>query len=62
MPHAHPTIEHFAPIFGTLGAVAKPDDPPGFTLERCFYGLSKRFFVAGWPARQPGGDTPRRSR
>jgi len=46
MPYAHPTIEHFAPIFVTLGAVAKPDDTPDFTIEGYFYGLSKRSFEA----------------
>ena len=28
MPFAHPTVEHFAPLFVTLGASAKPDDAP----------------------------------
>ena len=28
MPYAHPTVEHFAPLFVTLGAAAKPDDKP----------------------------------
>ena len=46
MPYAHPTIEHFAPIFVTLGAAAKPDDSPDFTIEGYFYGLSKRSFEA----------------
>ena len=26
MPYAHPTVEHFAPLFVTLGAAARPDD------------------------------------
>ena len=46
MPYAHPTVEHFAPLFVTLGAVAKPDDAPDFTIEGYFYGLSKRSFEA----------------
>ena len=46
MPYAHPTVEHFAPLFVTLGAVAKPDDKPNFTIEGYFYGLSKRSFEA----------------
>ena len=25
MPYAHPTTEHFAPLFVTLGAATKPD-------------------------------------
>ena len=28
MPFAHPTVEHFAPLFVTLGAAATPDDAP----------------------------------
>jgi 4,5-DOPA dioxygenase extradiol len=46
MPFAHPTVEHFAPLFVTLGAVAKPDHAPDFTIEGYFYGLSKRSFEA----------------
>jgi 4,5-DOPA dioxygenase extradiol len=46
MPYAHPTVEHFAPLFVTLGAVAKPDDQPNFTIDGYFYGLSKRSFEA----------------
>jgi 4,5-DOPA dioxygenase extradiol len=46
MPYAHPTVEHFAPLFVTLGSVAKPEDKPDFTIEGYFYGLSKRSFEA----------------
>jgi 4,5-DOPA dioxygenase extradiol len=46
MPYAHPTVEHFAPLFVTLGAVTKPDDAPQFAIEGYFYGLSKRSFEA----------------
>ena len=46
MPFAHPTVEHFAPLFVTLGASAKPDDQPNYTIEGFFYGLSKRSFEA----------------
>jgi 4,5-DOPA dioxygenase extradiol len=42
MPYAHPTVEHFAPLFVTLGAAAKPDDTPKTTIEGYFLGLSKR--------------------
>jgi 4,5-DOPA dioxygenase extradiol len=42
MPYAHPTVEHFAPLFVTLGAAAKPDDRPDFTIEGYWYGLAKR--------------------
>lgn len=47
MPYAHPTVEHFAPLFVTLGAVARPDDGPTFPIEGFAYGLSKRSFEAG---------------
>ena len=46
MPFAHPTVEHFAPLFVTLGAAAKPDDKPDYAIEGYFYGLSKRSFEA----------------
>ena len=42
MPYAHPTVEHFAPLFVTLGASAKPDDAPRTAIEGFFLGLSKR--------------------
>jgi 4,5-DOPA dioxygenase extradiol len=44
MPYAHPTVEHFAPLFVTLGAAARPEDAPDFAIEGYFYGLSKRSF------------------
>ena len=44
MPYAHPTVEHFAPLFVTLGAVARPEDAPAFPIEGFAYGLSKRSF------------------
>ena len=47
MPYAHPTVEHFAPLFVTLGAVARPDEAPTFPIEGFAYGLSKRSFEAG---------------
>jgi 4,5-DOPA dioxygenase extradiol len=46
MPYAHPTVEHFAPLFVTLGAVARPDDAPDYRIEGYAYGLSKRSFEA----------------
>jgi 4,5-DOPA dioxygenase extradiol len=44
MPYAHPTVEHFAPLFVTLGAASIADDEPSFTIDGFFYGLSKRSF------------------
>lgn len=46
MPFAHPTVEHFAPLFVTLGAAARPDDAPRTAIEGYFYGLSKRSIEA----------------
>jgi 4,5-DOPA dioxygenase extradiol len=44
MPYAHPTVEHFAPLFVTLGAATDPQAPPLTTIEGYFLGLSKRSF------------------
>ena len=44
MPYAHPTVEHFAPLFVTRGAVARPEDAPSFPIDGFAYGLSKRSF------------------
>ena len=42
MPYAHPTVEHFTPIFVTLGAASDPEAAPETTITGSFYGLSKR--------------------
>jgi 4,5-DOPA dioxygenase extradiol len=44
MPYAHPTIEHFAPLFVTLGAAHNPESPVDTTIEGFFIGLAKRSF------------------
>ena len=44
MPYAHPTVEHFAPIFITLGAATKADVAPATQIEGYWLGLSKRSF------------------
>ena len=44
MPYAHPTVEHFTPIFVTLGSASDPDAAPETTITGSFYGLSKRSF------------------
>jgi 4,5-DOPA dioxygenase extradiol len=46
MPYAHPTVEHFAPIFVTLGAADRPDAPVQTAIDGFFIGLAKRSFVA----------------
>ena len=44
MPYAHPTIEHFAPMFLTLGASADPEQSPEQPIDGFWMGLSKRSF------------------
>ncbi len=44
LPYAHPTVEHFAPIFITLGSATTPDAVPETTIEGYWMGLSKRSF------------------
>ena len=45
MPYAHPTIEHFAPMFVTLGAADDPEQAPGQPIDGFWMGLAKRSFV-----------------
>lgn len=45
MPYAHPTIEHFAPMFVTLGASSNPDTPAGQLIDGFWMGLAKRSFI-----------------
>jgi 4,5-DOPA dioxygenase extradiol len=47
MPYAHPTTEHLAPMFVTLGAAGDPETPPEQTIDGFWMGLAKRSFVAG---------------
>jgi 4,5-DOPA dioxygenase extradiol len=44
MPYAHPTIEHFAPMFLTLGAADDPERAPEQPIDGFWMGLSKRSF------------------
>ncbi|MBB2943542.1 4,5-DOPA dioxygenase extradiol [Actinoplanes lutulentus] len=44
MPYAHPTIEHFAPMFLTLGASGDPEAAPEQPVDGFWMGLSKRSF------------------
>lgn len=45
MPHAHPTVEHFAPMFVTLGASEDPETPPEQPIDGFWMGLAKRSLV-----------------
>ena len=40
--YAHPTVEHFTPLFVTLGAATDPEIAPETLIEGFWMGLSKR--------------------
>ena len=42
MPYAHPTIEHFAPLFVALGASQSPEQVPTQVIDGYWMGLAKR--------------------
>lgn len=42
MPYAHPTVEHYTPLFVTLGAATAPDAPGDQVIDGYWMGLSKR--------------------
>jgi 4,5-DOPA dioxygenase extradiol len=44
MPYAHPTVDHYIPLFLTLGASSDPTAAPVTTIEGYMMGLSKRSF------------------
>ena len=44
MPYAHPTVEHYSPLFVTLGAAERPDAPVTTTVDGFAMGLAKRSF------------------
>ena len=46
MPYAHPTVEHFTPLFVTLGAATDPEAPVTTAIDGYAMGLSKRSFQA----------------
>jgi 4,5-DOPA dioxygenase extradiol len=46
MPYAHPTVEHFTPLFVALGAATDPTAPVVTTLDGYSFGLSRRSFQA----------------
>ncbi len=44
MPYAHPTVEHFTPLFLTLGTALDPTAAPDQRIDGFHVGLSKRSF------------------
>jgi 4,5-DOPA dioxygenase extradiol len=42
MPYAHPTVEHFAPLFVALGASSDPEQAPRQVVDGYWMGLAKR--------------------
>jgi 4,5-DOPA dioxygenase extradiol len=44
MPYAHPTVEHFTPMFVALGAATDPVAPPTTVIDGFQMGLAKRSF------------------
>jgi 4,5-DOPA dioxygenase extradiol len=42
MPYAHPTVEHYTPLFVTLGAATDSEEPGEQLFEGFWMGLSKR--------------------
>jgi len=43
---AHPTVEHYTPLFVTLGAATDPEQPVQPIIDGYIWGLSKRSFQA----------------
>ena len=44
MPYAHPSTEHFAPLFVALGAATTADKSPTTQVDGYWYGLAKRSY------------------
>jgi 4,5-DOPA dioxygenase extradiol len=44
MPYAHPTPDHFIPLFITLGASGHPERPVRTTIDGYMIGFAKRSF------------------
>jgi 4,5-DOPA dioxygenase extradiol len=44
MPYAHPSADHFLPLFVTLGASADPSAPVSTVIDGYWMGLAKRSF------------------
>ena len=44
MPYAHPSADHFLPLFVTLGAASDPEQPAATVIDGYWMGLAKRSF------------------
>jgi 4,5-DOPA dioxygenase extradiol len=44
MPYAHPSADHFLPLFVTLGASSDPSQPASTAIDGYWMGLAKRSF------------------
>ena len=44
MPYAHPSADHFLPLFVTLGAASNPEAPVRTVIDGYWMGLAKRSF------------------
>ncbi len=44
MPYAHPSADHFLPLFVTLGAASDPEKPVSTVIDGYWMGLAKRSF------------------
>jgi 4,5-DOPA dioxygenase extradiol len=44
MPYAHPSADHFLPLFVTLGAASDPEAPVQTVIDGYWMGLAKRSF------------------
>ena len=42
MPYAHPTVEHFTPLFITMGAATDPESSPQTVIDDFQFGFAKR--------------------
>ena len=42
MPYAHPTVEHFTPLFITIGAATDPESAPETVIDDFQFGFAKR--------------------
>jgi 4,5-DOPA dioxygenase extradiol len=42
MPYAHPTADHYIPLFVTLGAGERPDQPVHTAIDGYMFGFAKR--------------------